>query len=80
MKKILRFLSVVGLSALVATFAQAQDVNNASGYVQVYDVASVSNLPLNEYKQYHKEGDIADVSYYNRCSYLRKLVKINIYC
>ena len=50
MKKIVRFLSVVGLSALVATFAQAQDVNNASGYVQVYDVASVSNLPLNEYK------------------------------
>ena len=76
MKKIVRFLSVVGLSALVATFAQAQDVNNASGYVQVYDVASVSNLPLNEYKQYHKEGDIADVSYLFWSSLGKMKVKI----
>ncbi|MCQ2958764.1 MAG: hypothetical protein MJ198_01060 [Bacteroidales bacterium] len=63
MKKIVRILSAVACVAFVNTNAIAQDVNNARGYVQVYDVASESNLPLNEYKQYHAENDIADVSY-----------------
>lgn len=62
MKKLVKILSVFGLVAMVAT-AQAQNVDNARGYVQVYDVASKSNLPLNEYKQYHSENSIADVSY-----------------
>lgn len=63
MKKVVGSLFVLGLSAIVAVSTQAQDVNNARGYVQVYDVASVSNLPLNEYKQYHAENALADVSY-----------------
>ena len=63
MKKVVGSLFVLGLSAIVAVNTQAQDVNNARGYVQIYDVASVSNLPLNEYKQYHAENALADVSY-----------------
>lgn len=63
MKKIVRILSLFGLSVFVCASLQAQDVSNARGYVQVYDIASTSNLPLNEYKQYHSENDIADVSY-----------------
>ncbi|MCQ2606614.1 MAG: hypothetical protein MJ204_08780 [Bacteroidales bacterium] len=62
MKKLAKFLSVFALSTM-ALAAQAQNVNNAQGYVQVYDVASKSNLPLNEYKQYHSENAIADISY-----------------
>ncbi len=62
MKKLAKIFSVVALSAM--TFAaQAQNVNNAQGYVQVFDVASTNNLPLNEYKQYHAENSIADISY-----------------
>ncbi len=63
MKKVVGSLFVLGLSAIVAVNTQAQDVNNARGYVQIYDVASVSNLPLNEYKQYHAENALVDVSY-----------------
>lgn len=76
MKKIVRILSVVGLAALMAVNVQAQNVNNASGYVQIYDVASVSNLPLNEYKQYHAENNLADVSYLFWSSLGKMQVKI----
>lgn len=76
MKKIVRILSLVGLSAMISMGVQAQDVNNARGYVQVYDVASVNNLSLNEYKQYHSENDLADVSYLFWSSQGKMQVKI----
>jgi len=76
MKKLFRLVSVAGLSALIAFAAQAQDVNNSRGYVQVYDLASKSNLPINEYKQYHSENNLADVSYLFWSSQGKMQVKI----
>ena len=76
MKKIVKVLSLIGLSVFVAASAQSQDVNNARGYVQVFDIASASNLSLNEYKQFHFENDIADVSYLFWSSYGKMQVKV----
>lgn len=76
MKKIVRIFSLVGLTAFIAVSAQAQDVSNARGFVQVYDVASENNLSLNEYKQYHSENDLADVSYLFWSSLGKMQVKI----
>ncbi len=76
MKKIVGFLFVLGLSAMAAVSTQAQDVNNARGYVQVFDIASVSNLSLNEYKQYHVENSLADVSYLFWASQGKMQVKV----
>ncbi len=76
MKKIVRIFSLVGLTAFIAASAQAQDVSNARGFVQVYDVASENNLSLNEYKQYHSENDLADISYLFWSSLGKMQVKI----
>ncbi len=76
MKKIVKIFSVFGIVASLSVAAQAQDVSNARGYVQVYDVASVNNLPLNEYKQYHSEKNLADVSYLFWSSQGKMQVKI----
>lgn len=76
MKKIVRLLSVFGLATALSFCAQAQDVNNARGYVQVYDLASVSGLSLNEYKQYHAENDLVDVSYLFWSSQGKMTVKV----
>ena len=76
MKKIVKVLSLIGLSVFVAASAQSQDVNNSRGYVQVFDIASESNLSLNEYKQYHFENDIVDVSYLFWSSYGKMQVKV----
>ncbi|MBQ3676675.1 MAG: hypothetical protein IKO90_01495 [Bacteroidales bacterium] len=76
MKKIVKVLSLIGLSVFVAASAQSQDVNNSRGYVQVFDIASESNLSLNEYKQYHFENDMVDVSYLFWSSYGKMQVKV----
>lgn len=76
MKKIVKVLSLFGLSLFVAASVQAQDVNNARGYVQVFDIASESGLSLNEYKQYHSENDFVDVSYLFWSSYGKMQVKV----
>lgn len=76
MKKIVKLLSVFGLASALAFSVQAQDVNNARGYVQVYDITSVSGLSLNEYKQYHAENDLADVSYLFWSSQGKMTVKV----
>ncbi|MBR7035462.1 MAG: hypothetical protein IKI25_06880 [Bacteroidales bacterium] len=76
MKKIVKVLSLIGLSVFVAASAQSQDVNNSRGYVQVFDIASESNLSLNEYKQYHFDNDMVDVSYLFWSSYGKMQVKV----
>ena len=77
MKQISRILLAVGLSLVLGIAAQAQDdVANPNGFVQVYDVASVSNLGLNKYNQYTFENDTVIINYIFWTSQGKMQVKI----
>lgn len=72
--------SVIFLAICLGVFigfnAQAQDVANPNGFVQVYDVVSESNLSLNKYDQYTFENDTVIVNYMFWASQGKMQVKV----
>lgn len=76
MKLMWRFLMTISLSTIVMVTTQAQDVANPNGYVQVYDIASVSKLDQNKYDQYTFENDTVIVNYMFWASRGKMQVKI----
>lgn len=75
MKQIKLFLLLALATALSCTL-QAQDIANPNGYVQVYDVASTSNLKTNKYEQYSYENDSVIIHYIFWASRGKMQVKI----